>query len=384
MDNASISAQVNAGFQGRATSYQGPSRYQGGFYGQVSDGQQPSSTDSTKLEDFAPTVEGSAAQAAKATQASDAAIREHVARNGQNDTSVYEKVAPHVTEATVIPTRHVIVKPVVEREVHQSHYHTSIQPIVVEEVLPEQHEHELQPVDHTEYKYGNEDAVKQKATDVSRFADKREEKETEHSQFEHPTVAAEHVHHHVFETIQPVIQKRTIVPKVVHVTVPKREVHHQEAKYHGETPLPPISMAEYQRLAGQGDRSFNFNGSPPTVPSTSSWKAANTASGTKAAFDRITGAIETTGNNDYGAQRRSSAPSRTGTMNFSKRASPNGPSSLSRQGSNFIRGNQGTNGGGDGQPGQDYSSPRSPKPITESAAYQRLENLTRASTNNSA
>jgi len=34
-----------------------------------------------------------------------------------------------------------------------------------------------------------------------------------------PTIAGEHIHHHVHETIQPVVQKEVIAPSVVHTTV---------------------------------------------------------------------------------------------------------------------------------------------------------------------
>lgn len=70
----------------------------------------------------------------------------------------------------------------------------------------------------------------------------------------------------VHENIQPVIQKETVQPSVVHTTQPIHEVHHNEAKHHNASTLPAVSMAEFQKkggvLGGSETRHDAFDGAP--------------------------------------------------------------------------------------------------------------------------
>jgi hypothetical protein len=50
----------------------------------------------------------------------------------------------------------------------------------------------------------------------------------------------------VHETIQPIIEKETIAPSVVHTTVPIHETHHSAPEHHGASILPTKSMAEFK------------------------------------------------------------------------------------------------------------------------------------------
>lgn len=54
----------------------------------------------------------------------------------------------------------------------------------------------------------------------------------------------------VHETIQPVIEKETIAPTVVHTTVPIHERHHAAPEHHGTSVLPTKTMADF-RSTGQ-------------------------------------------------------------------------------------------------------------------------------------
>merc|ERR1712000_379798 len=87
-----------------------------------------------------------------------------------------------------------------------------------------------------------------------------------------PAVTQEHVHHHVHENIQPVIQKETIQPSVVHTTVPVHEVHQNEAKHHTATSLPAVTMDEFKKqgghLSGRDERTDAFAGEPRSVGGT--------------------------------------------------------------------------------------------------------------------
>ncbi|KAH0031684.1 hypothetical protein KCU78_g2740, partial [Aureobasidium melanogenum] len=84
-----------------------------------------------------------------------------------------------------------------------------------------------------------------------------------------PTIGGEHIHHHVHETIQPVVNKETIEPHVVHTTVPIHEVHHNAAQHHTASALPAVSMADFKKqggvLTGREERYDGFEGEPRTV-----------------------------------------------------------------------------------------------------------------------
>lgn len=70
----------------------------------------------------------------------------------------------------------------------------------------------------------------------------------------------------VHENIQPVIQKETVQPSVVHTTQPIHEVHHNEAKHHGTHTLPAVSRSEFEKnggaLGGGETRHDKFAGEP--------------------------------------------------------------------------------------------------------------------------
>jgi len=73
----------------------------------------------------------------------------------------------------------------------------------------------------------------------------------------------------VVETIQPVVNKETIQPSVVHTTVPIHEVHQNEAKHHAASALPAVSMADFKKqggsLTGREERYDGFEGEPRGV-----------------------------------------------------------------------------------------------------------------------
>ena len=75
----------------------------------------------------------------------------------------------------------------------------------------------------------------------------------------------------LLQTIQPIVQKETIQPSVVHTTVPIHEVHHNEAKHHSASALPAVSMADFKKqggsLTGREERYDGFEGEPRAVGS---------------------------------------------------------------------------------------------------------------------
>ena len=74
------------------------------------------------------------------------------------------------------------------------------------------------------------------------------------------------------ETIQPIIQKETIQPSIIHTTIPIHEIHHHEAKHHAASALPAVSMSEFRAqggsLRGREERVDGFEGEPKPVAST--------------------------------------------------------------------------------------------------------------------
>ncbi|KAM3415176.1 hypothetical protein BST61_g10296 [Cercospora zeina] len=177
------------------------------------------------------------------------AVKSFIHKDGKHDTTVHEKVNPAVTNETVTRQQEDRVTTAVDKEVHQDHYHTSVQPVKDTQVLPEKHHHNLKL-----------------ASEQARFKDTSTRVEGEHKTTTQPVVAGEHVHHHVHEQIQPVVNKQTIEPHVVHTTVPIHEVHHNAAQHHSTTALPAMSMSEFKAnggsLTGREERTDAFDGCP--------------------------------------------------------------------------------------------------------------------------
>jgi hypothetical protein len=154
-----------------------------------------------------------------------------------------------------------------DKEIHQDHYHTSVQPVLDETRLKEQHHHNLLPVEHRQFEHSNpEEVQKRLATEQAQFKDHQQRVEGPRTSTVTPVVAGEHIHHHVHEVIQPVVQKQTIEPHVIHTTVPIHEVHHNAAQHHSTSALPAVSMAEFKKsggvLTGREERYDGFQGEP--------------------------------------------------------------------------------------------------------------------------
>ncbi|KAI0615123.1 hypothetical protein TUN205_00684 [Pyrenophora tritici-repentis] len=199
-----------------------------------------------------------------------AAITDFMGRSGHHDTTVHEAVAPAVQHEVIKPHVHEEVNTAIDKEVHQDHYHRTVQPVLDREVLPEEHTAKLGAVQHREFDHRDTDATKRALVDEqARFADERRIDETTHSRSVAPTIGGEHIHHHIHETIQPVVQKETIQPSVVHTTVPIHEVHHNKATHHETTALPAMTMDQFKAkggaLTGREERYDEFEGVPKNI-----------------------------------------------------------------------------------------------------------------------
>merc|ERR1711974_290867 len=199
-----------------------------------------------------------------------AAVKDFMSKSGQHDTTVHEKVAPAVKHETIERQKHEEYISAIDKEVHQDHYHTTEQPVLDKEILPEQHHHNVIPVEHRSYEHGSNDEVEARlAKERAQYRDTVERVEGATTRNVAPVVAGEHKHHHVHETIQPVIQKQTIEPHVTHTTVPIHEVHHNAAQHHAASALPAVSMEEFKKsggaLSGREERTDGFVGEPKSA-----------------------------------------------------------------------------------------------------------------------
>jgi hypothetical protein len=202
-----------------------------------------------------------------------AAISDFMHKSGKHDTTVHETVAPAVQNETVKPTQHENVTTAVDKEIHQDHYHRTVQPVQDREVLPEKHIANLGAVQHREFDHRKHDETKRAlAAEQAAFKDQKVVNETQYTQSAAPAVGGEHVHHHIHETIQPVVHKETIQPQVVHTTVPIHEVHHNGAQHHTSTELPAMSMSEFKNkggvLGGREEKYDGFAGEPKNIGGT--------------------------------------------------------------------------------------------------------------------
>ncbi|KAL9529315.1 hypothetical protein SMMN14_07396 [Sphaerulina musiva] len=198
------------------------------------------------------------------------AIEAFLARNGHHDTTVHETVAPAVTHELVTRTEHRNLTRAVDREIHQDHYHTSVQPITQEERSEEQNHNVVQDVEEQNFEYGDpEDTSRRLAELDAEYQNSREEVIAESTTTELPTIEGLHVHHHVHERIQPVIDKRTYETHIYHVVVPVREIHHNAAHYHPSSPLATVTLDQFKQaggtLNGREERYDAFEGEPRAV-----------------------------------------------------------------------------------------------------------------------
>ncbi|KAK3623129.1 hypothetical protein LTR56_021799 [Elasticomyces elasticus] len=182
----------------------------------------------------------------------------------ETDTLADQTVAPAVEHDKIIREHETRERDVVEKEVHQDHYHTTIQPLEDREVQETEHKFEEKP---TEYRSVDKDngAVEAKVADrLSNFQDTVEEGATKETLAKDDTVLGEHVHHHLHEIVQPVIYKEVVKPSVTHVTNPIKETVHEQSEDHGVTKAKAISVDEFKhRLDGEAAKEVNPNKPAP-------------------------------------------------------------------------------------------------------------------------
>ncbi|KAG6039420.1 hypothetical protein E4U41_002662 [Claviceps citrina] len=182
------------------------------------------------------------------------AVSSFLSHDGKHKTTVDQSSREAVVDEHVRPKQHEEVTTAVDREVHQDHHQTIVQPIKDREVLPEKHTQNVLPTEHKTVEHGHQENVEAALKrDEARFKNTTTAHETERTTSAAPVVASERIHHHVHHHIQPVIQKETVQPEVVHTTVPVHETHHNAPIHHETTTLPPTTMDEYTTGRGKLD-----------------------------------------------------------------------------------------------------------------------------------
>jgi hypothetical protein len=145
----------------------------------------------------------------------------------------------------------------------QDHYHTTIQPLQDREVEPTRHDHKTEAVEERQINKDTQgkDVKAQVAAERNQFKSTTSEAATKESKAKEATIEGETVHHHLHETIQPVIEKERVIPEVTHVTKPVHEVVKEESVNLGVTKAKPISVDQFQgKLSGESKTEVVHNG----------------------------------------------------------------------------------------------------------------------------
>lgn len=139
--------------------------------------------------------------------------------NTPSTTATADKDASTTVDAQVAaPVEHTHVKKqhetreqvVVDKDIHKDHYHTTVQPLKDSEVLPEKHDYTQETK--TKAVERDDGAARAKAErDAAGLKDTKDVERSETAARE-PTEVNEHVHHHVHETVVPVVEKGEVLP----------------------------------------------------------------------------------------------------------------------------------------------------------------------------
>jgi len=167
--------------------------------------------------------------------------------NKKHTVDIDQETKPAVVHERVAQRQHEDITEVRDKEIHQHHHQVHVQPIQDRVVVPEQHHHNVIPVEHREHHHGKDREVEAAlASHTSKFRDEREVLPVQTTQAAN-VVVGEHVHHHIHDVIQPVVERETIQPHVVHTTVPIHEKIEHEPIIHKGNVLPAMTMDEFSR-----------------------------------------------------------------------------------------------------------------------------------------
>ncbi|KAK6343352.1 hypothetical protein TWF730_010943 [Orbilia blumenaviensis] len=180
-------------------------------------------------------------------QAAKQVVSEFLHHGNKHSVDIEQETKPAVLHERVKEKQHETVVHAVDREIHQHHHQIHVQPIQDKVVESEQHHHNVIPVEHRTHHHGKDKEVSTAlATEHGKFKDEREVLPVETTNSAN-VVVGEHVHHHIHDYIQPVIERERVVPHVVHTTVPIHEHIEHEPYIHKGNVLPMMSMEEFTK-----------------------------------------------------------------------------------------------------------------------------------------
>jgi len=166
-------------------------------------------------------------------------------------TTLSQKLEDGITRNTHNKHQHENVTHAIGKDIHQDHHRTTEQPVYDKEVLPETHEQRVHQTEERVFDNRDKEGLQNTLNEArGGYQDERVVAPTQHTQSQAPDDVSEHVHHHVHETVQPVVYKETVQPHTVHTTKPIHETHHMKATHEHGSALPAMSMDEFKNKAG--------------------------------------------------------------------------------------------------------------------------------------
>lgn len=179
------------------------------------------------------------------------AARDILGENRVGTTQTHETVAPAVVQETVNQHRHEQVQVVEDREHHVHHHQQRVQPIADKVVSATTHQHNVVPVEHKERTHEMTDGAKKALADQqAAYQNTSIVNPTTRSTEQLAAVGQDVTHHHVHETIQPVIQREIVQQEVVHTTIPVHHVIHEKPVVHEATIEPTLTMDQFMKKGG--------------------------------------------------------------------------------------------------------------------------------------
>lgn len=132
------------------------------------------------------------------------------AENGSSASDIDKENMPAAEHEPLVKPVVMATPTLVQRDIHQDHHHTTVAPLAERNVLPVKHEYKEDPATLHEVEHDDPEATAAKvAAEQARFKDTTTVAPTMHTTEHAPAVIGEHVHHHIHETIQPVVQLGT-------------------------------------------------------------------------------------------------------------------------------------------------------------------------------
>ncbi|KAI0190575.1 hypothetical protein F4808DRAFT_465639 [Astrocystis sublimbata] len=165
---------------------------------------------------------------------------------GKDSATMSKETAPAVEHETIRKQHELREQKVLDRERHQDHYKTTVQPLHEREVMPEKHHHEQANIQHQHINRDHGEAKAKHNQRQGQFKDETVEAEAKREVVQEPTLTSEHTHHHLHETIQPVIERETVMPSVTHKTIPMKETIQEPTLDEGVTINPAMTREEFE------------------------------------------------------------------------------------------------------------------------------------------